>query len=95
MEPQVCTNPSCKSMGEAHPNCHCGSGMAFGGQVGTGCEGKHDKACQYYNKAADVHEYVRKIKGMAGGGVVGSESDEDVGEEEVSSLPPQFPNITP
>lgn len=51
-----CKNPSCKSHGQAHPNCRCYGGMAKGGKVEHFCskDNKHHESCKYYADGGDV-----------------------------------------
>lgn len=52
-----CTNPSCKSEGQPHPNCKCHGGYANGGAVRF-CSGNraHEKNCKYYAEGGLVPE---------------------------------------
>lgn len=51
-----CKNPSCKSVGKAHPNCECFGNMADGGEVGHFCskDRRHDTSCEYFADGGTV-----------------------------------------
>ena len=68
--PYVCKNPSCKSQGKSHPNCHCSAPSiaqqyksleyAQGGEVKLihFCEAcqPHDETCEYYAEGGAVEQ---------------------------------------
>ena len=58
MDYPICLNPSCKSHGKSHPNCHCYDQqqlMAEGGEVEHFCatDNPHKEGCQYFAEGGE------------------------------------------
>lgn len=51
-----CKNPSCKSHGRPHPNCHCYGNMAEGGEVSHFCseDRMHEETCEHFAVGGSV-----------------------------------------
>lgn len=55
-----CSNPSCSSHGQPHPNCKCPPPMAEGGNAGHYCasDRQHLQACEYYAEGGVTNDFV-------------------------------------
>lgn len=89
----VCKNPNCKSRGQSHPNCRCGSNYAEGGKVASTCSKSipHNSGCEYFvdggpvqplpppqPAAQDVQASMRKAFKFEDGGKVPPASESPV-----------------
>ncbi len=53
-----CLNPSCKSHGRPHPNCHCYNDLAEGGEVSfCSKDQNHNKDCEYFAEGGEANGF--------------------------------------